>query len=147
MKLGDKKQAQQVTGRNLQQFTERDDIVWAIDACTTNVEALNAAALKGEIKAVLMTGNEDAPDEVWIARETPVLITTEVELVHLAEEPGQRLRCKHCNAWIDTALSSKPIGETSENAGTESDPRAPGDHDDICAQCNYGKGLRGGPNA
>ena len=54
--------------------------------------------------------------------------------------------CLYCEATIDTALGAvAPTGE--EHDGTPSDPRAPGAYDDVCDRCNYGLGLRGGPNA
>lgn len=57
-------------------------------------------------------------------------------------------RCIHCDCWIDPKLGELPPGgENSEHEGTEEDPKAPGDWDDICDYCNYAKGLRGGPNA
>lgn len=54
-------------------------------------------------------------------------------------------RCIHCNCYINLAYGSVSPGEHSEHSGRKDDPRAPGDWDDICDVCNYGKGLRSGP--
>ncbi len=57
-------------------------------------------------------------------------------------------RCIHCNCFIETRLGELPPGgENAEHIGTFDDPKAPGDWDNICDQCNYGKGLPGGPTA
>lgn len=52
--------------------------------------------------------------------------------------------CVHCGAVVDPSLGADPPdGEWRE--GTNEDPRAPGDWDDICDVCNYTKGLTSGP--
>jgi hypothetical protein len=56
-------------------------------------------------------------------------------------------RCIHCDAYINPQYGKYSPAEHSGHSGTEEDPRAPGDYDNICDSCNYGKGLRGGPNA
>lgn len=56
-------------------------------------------------------------------------------------------RCKHCGCYIDTDLGEESPGATQDNEGSKDDPRATGEWDDICDQCNYGKGLRGGPSS
>lgn len=55
-------------------------------------------------------------------------------------------RCKHCGAWINPAFGADSPADHSDARGTLADPRSPGDYDDVCDQCNYGKGLRGGGN-
>jgi hypothetical protein len=45
--------------------------------------------------------------------------------------------CRKCGAFIDPSKGAEPpTGEQTD--GTQDDPRAPGDWDDICDQCNYG---------
>lgn len=56
------------------------------------------------------------------------------------------VRCKHCNKWINLDFGADSPAEHAGAAGTKTDPRSPGDWNDICDVCNYGKGLRGGPN-
>jgi hypothetical protein len=55
--------------------------------------------------------------------------------------------CVHCHEWIDTELGVLAPGAEGETAGTADSPHAPGDWDNICAPCNYNKGLKGGPDA
>lgn len=52
-------------------------------------------------------------------------------------------QCIHCRKWIDPAFGMEAPSEHQEAAGTKRDPCAPGEYDNICAPCNYGKGLRG----
>lgn len=52
--------------------------------------------------------------------------------------------CIHCNAWINTRFADDAPAKHVDAAGTMNDPRSPGDYDNICDQCNYGLGLRGG---
>ena len=54
-------------------------------------------------------------------------------------------RCKHCKAYINTAYGADPPAAHAGHEGTKNDPRAPGDYNNICDDCNYAKGLRGGP--
>lgn len=54
-----------------------------------------------------------------------------------------RTQCIHCGSWINPAYGKDAPAEHSGHAGTLTDPRAPGDYDNICDVCNYGKGLRG----
>ena len=58
-----------------------------------------------------------------------------------------RTRCIHCRAEIETAFGCEPPGAHDGAEGTFDDPRAPGDYDNVCDVCNYGEGLRGGPDA
>lgn len=51
-------------------------------------------------------------------------------------------RCKHCRAWIDLAFGADQPADHADAAGTKVDPRSPGDRDDVCDQCYYGKDLR-----
>lgn len=55
--------------------------------------------------------------------------------------------CIHCDAFIDTKYGAYPPSEHQDHSGSEDDPMAPGDYDNICAVCNYDKGLRGGTRA
>lgn len=55
----------------------------------------------------------------------------------------QRTKCKHCGAWINPAFGADGPHEHQEAQGTKRDPKAPGDYDNICAECNYGRGLGG----
>lgn len=55
--------------------------------------------------------------------------------------------CRHCGATIETAYGEDPPSEHSDAEGTPDDPRAPGDYDNICDVCNYGKGLSGREDA
>jgi hypothetical protein len=54
-------------------------------------------------------------------------------------------RCKHCRAWINPKFGADEPAAHAGNRGTQADPRAPGDYDDICDVCNYDKGLSGRP--
>lgn len=54
-------------------------------------------------------------------------------------------RCIHCDSWIKPAYGQDEPAKHQGHAGTKSDPRAPGDWDNICDVCNYAKGLQGGP--
>lgn len=54
-------------------------------------------------------------------------------------------RCIHCGKWINPEFGAVSPAEHSETAGTKNDPHAPGDYDNVCAPCNYDKGLRGTP--
>ena len=47
-------------------------------------------------------------------------------------------RCNHCGAWIDTTFGADSPAEHQEASGNKDDPRAPGDHDNICAICEWG---------
>lgn len=51
-------------------------------------------------------------------------------------------RCKHCGAYINLAFGAVSPAVHADAAGTKRDPRSPGDRDDVCDQCYYGKGLR-----
>jgi hypothetical protein len=54
-------------------------------------------------------------------------------------------RCCHCGKWIDPTFGADSPAEHQEARGTKRDPLAPGDYENICAPCNYEKGLRGYP--
>jgi hypothetical protein len=58
-----------------------------------------------------------------------------------------REECIHCGATIETEYGADSPAEHAGNEGTPEDPRAPGDWNNICDVCNYGLGLRGGPDA
>lgn len=47
--------------------------------------------------------------------------------------------CKVCDAVIDTELGADSPSEHADAEGTLDDPRAPGDWDDECAPCYYGR--------
>ena len=52
--------------------------------------------------------------------------------------------CKHCKCWINPKYGeAAPIVHAGLHTGDKTDPRAPGDYDNICDECNYGRGLRG----
>lgn len=61
------------------------------------------------------------------------------------DDHGDLSRCIHCGAWINTEYGIDAPGTNQGHAGTKDDPRAPGDFDNICDDCQYGKGLRGYP--
>jgi hypothetical protein len=50
-------------------------------------------------------------------------------------------RCKHCNCFINPKYGEDAPAEHQDHDGSKEDPRAPGDYDNICDRCNYGKGL------
>jgi hypothetical protein len=50
-------------------------------------------------------------------------------------------KCKKCGAWIETTYGADEPAAHLDHEGTQDDPRAPGDYDDICDQCNYGEDL------
>ena len=50
--------------------------------------------------------------------------------------------CKHCDAYIDLAFGADEPAMHADATGDQDDPRSPGDVDDVCDQCYYGKGLR-----
>jgi hypothetical protein len=54
--------------------------------------------------------------------------------------------CDYCKSWIETSYGEVSPGEHSDTVGSESDPHAPGDWDNVCAPCNYGLDRPGGPN-
>lgn len=56
--------------------------------------------------------------------------------------PRQLVRCTHCRAWIDLAFGTDEPAAHADAVGTKTDPRSPGDQDDVCDQCYYGKGRR-----
>jgi hypothetical protein len=52
--------------------------------------------------------------------------------------------CRKCGAFIDlTLVDSESLSEQLWHTGAVDDPRAPGDHDDVCAVCCYDEGLEG----
>lgn len=55
------------------------------------------------------------------------------------------VRCKYCRAWINLDFGKDAPALHTGATGTKDDPRTPGDYDNVCDVCNYGKGLRGGP--
>ncbi len=61
------------------------------------------------------------------------------------EVDGDLTHCRHCGAWINPELGADAPGAHAGHAGTRQDPRAPGDYDNICDDCQYAKGLRGYP--
>ena len=48
---------------------------------------------------------------------------------------GRLVRCKHCRAWIDLEFGRDPYTDHQGAAGTQGDPRSPGEHDDLCDVC------------
>lgn len=50
-----------------------------------------------------------------------------------------RTRCKKCGCWIETDYGAEAPAAHLDAEGTYDDPRSPGDHDDICDQCDYGR--------
>lgn len=49
--------------------------------------------------------------------------------------------CIHCGRRIDTSLGKySPVEAPFSSKGL-----APGDYENVCAPCNYGRGLRGYP--
>jgi hypothetical protein len=72
-----KRKAKNIAGRNLQLFIDRESIDWAIEVHTKG-SGRNAALVTG----VIMTGNEDCPDELWItSADDPNHIDTVYELI------------------------------------------------------------------
>jgi hypothetical protein len=55
--------------------------------------------------------------------------------------------CIHCGCFINPKYGSESPAAHQGHEGTDTDPRSPGDYDNICDQCNFGNGLRGGANA
>ena len=54
------------------------------------------------------------------------------------ETTARRLtQCKKCNAWVDLNYGADSPSVHSGAKGTKSDPRSPGDWDDICDVCCY----------
>lgn len=49
-------------------------------------------------------------------------------------------QCKQCGAWIETDFGHDAPAEHVDAAGTEDDPRSPGESDDICDVCEWGTG-------
>lgn len=46
-------------------------------------------------------------------------------------------KCLKCKKWINPAFGLDGVSEHQEAIGTRTDPRAPGDWDDVCAVCYY----------
>jgi hypothetical protein len=55
------------------------------------------------------------------------------------EKVARITRCKECGAYINTAYGATSPAAHADHAGTKEDPRSPGDWDDICDACGYGK--------
>lgn len=53
------------------------------------------------------------------------------------------VRCKRCNCYVDLELGAIEPALTSMNDGSKEYPKAPGDWDDECADCYYGKDIHG----
>lgn len=78
-RLGDRLAAIEITGRNLQIFTEEDDIEWAV---ITHVVESPTNQLPDEVTGVIMTGNEDCPESIWVTdSDHPNHINTQYTLV------------------------------------------------------------------
>ena len=81
--IGTKKRADEVTGRGLQLFDKSEDIRWAL-----NTHVKRNDIHWDEMRGVILTGNEDSPDEIWVARKPPrakrntVYVSDIVELVY-----------------------------------------------------------------
>lgn len=97
-------------------------------------EALSEACDIVQTHKENMTGHEQATDE-------------DAATEAAGNTTSQLTKCIHCDAWINPALGADSPAEHSGHEGTETDPRTPGDFDNVCDDCNYGKGLRGGPAA
>jgi hypothetical protein len=53
-------------------------------------------------------------------------------------DPHPDLRtCRECGCWVDLKLGEFSPGTTGDREGTLEGPRAPGDWDDICENCDY----------
>lgn len=78
--------ASDIKGRNLQIFDEPEDIQWALEVHARRPE------LTENVKAVIITGNEDSPDGLWIVRELPVMIYSPVEQILPKPKPGDAVR-------------------------------------------------------
>lgn len=74
--IGDRTQSLNITGRNQQLFTDPEDIKWALE---THVKWPGSFS-PSNTTAIIITGNEDAPDSVWgTTAKGEILITTEFE--------------------------------------------------------------------
>lgn len=47
-------------------------------------------------------------------------------------------RCKECGAWINLAFGADCPADHAGATGSKTDPRSPGDYDNICDVCCYG---------
>lgn len=46
-------------------------------------------------------------------------------------------KCKKCGCWVETDYGADTPVAHVDAAGTEDDPRSPGDRDDVCDVCCY----------
>jgi hypothetical protein len=53
--------------------------------------------------------------------------------------------CRNCGRTINPAFGEDHPGDHDGAEGTSDDPLAPGDWDNVCAECCYNKGVRGSP--
>jgi hypothetical protein len=53
--------------------------------------------------------------------------------------------CRHCGATIDPKLGADAPGTHADAEGTQDDPRAPGDWDNVCEICGYRDDKPGSP--
>lgn len=60
-----KKKAEEINGRSMQFFEDRKDIEWALDVHVYP----NQGFTKENTDGVILIGNEDCPDEVWLTRK------------------------------------------------------------------------------
>jgi hypothetical protein len=56
-----------------------------------------------------------------------------------------RTRCTNCGCVVETIFGADRPGTHDPAAGTDEDPRAPGDWDNVCEVCGYVSGVRGTP--
>ncbi len=76
-----RRKAKNITGRNLQLFTDRESIDWALEV---HAKGTGRSVATG----VIMTGNEDCPDALWITNaDEPDHIDTVYELIATNGKP------------------------------------------------------------
>jgi hypothetical protein len=72
-----RRKAKNIDGRNLQLFTDRESIDWAME-----VHGKGSGRSAGLVNGVIITGNEDSPDALWITNsDTPNHIDTVYEKI------------------------------------------------------------------
>lgn len=52
------------------------------------------------------------------------------------------IRCINCFCWIETDYGNDSPVEHIDTEGTLEDPRSPGDRNELCDVCDYGKGAK-----
>lgn len=77
-----------IKGRNLQIFDKPEDIQWALE-----VHARRPELTTENVTAVIITGNEDSPEGLWVAYDLPLTYDTEFEqILPLKPKPGDAVR-------------------------------------------------------